>query len=79
MDPYAFIVCAQLCLIQPPTEGMPRAECVSLMEQSPKARPGQRVMCQSLYPYGEIIDSAGKAKTRPNPWTEPGRGLADAR
>jgi hypothetical protein len=79
MDPYAFIVCAQICLIQTPTGGMTRAECVSRMEQSLEVSPAQRVMCQSLYPYGEIIDSAGKAKTRVNPWTEPGRGQADAR
>lgn len=72
MDPFAFVVCAQICLIQPPLEGMPRAECVARMEASLKADPKTRVMCQSLdVPYGEVIDSAGVLKTKPNPWLRP--------
>lgn len=29
MEPFAFVVCTQLCLIQPPTQGQPRDVCVA--------------------------------------------------
>ena len=72
MEPFAFVVCAKLCLIVPPTEGQSREACLYRMQVALAERPGERVMCQSLdVPYGEIIDSAGLIKTKPDPWKGP--------
>lgn len=58
MEPFAFVVCTQLCLIQPPTQGQPRDVCVARMGASLKASPETRVWCESLdVPYGESIPS----------------------
>lgn len=72
MEPFAFIVCAPLCLIQPPTEGQSREICLARMEASRKAEPDTRVICESLdYPYGDVIDSAGLWKPWSPSWERP--------
>ncbi len=77
MEPFAFLVCAAVCAIVPPVGGQPREVCVARMEKSLRTDPTTRVICQSLdLPYGEVIDSAGKLKTRSPPWADPSRGWA---
>lgn len=74
MEPFAFIVCAKLCLIVPPRAGQSREMCLYRMQVALAERPGERVICESFdVPYGEIIDSEGKLKTRRE---DPHRGYA---
>lgn len=80
MEPFAFVVCAPLCLIVPPLDGQSKEACLYRMQVALAEKPKQRVMCQSLdVPYGEIIDSAGELKTRIPPWADPSRGHATVR
>lgn len=77
MEPFAFIVCAPLCLIQPPMEGQSRETCLARMEASRKAEPDTRVICESLdIPYGDVIDSAGIWKPRTPYWERPAAAAA---
>ena len=77
MEPFAFIVCAGLCKIVPPTDGQSREACLYRMQVALAERPHERVICDSLdAPYGEVFDSAGKWKRRIPPWEDIHTGWA---
>lgn len=69
MEPFAFILCAEICVIQPPTSGQSREMCLYRLDMSLAENPKRRVFCESLdWPYGEIIDNEGKLKLKTSPW-----------